>query len=80
MAGDIYDDLHVIRKFRNKIHIQDIVNITGVSRDEITAFDGDRMEWITNRSYDVILFLSQNFSRPRGISNFVGDLRFPHFE
>jgi hypothetical protein len=79
MGGAIYEDLHTIRKFRNKIHIQDDIGIAGVSRDEVTAFDNDRMEWVANKSHDTILFLNQNYSRPRGIANFVGDLRLPHF-
>ncbi|MEQ8899725.1 MAG: hypothetical protein RID11_02320 [Roseovarius sp.] len=80
MVGDIYDDLHVIRKFRNKVHIQDNINIAGVSRDEVVSFDRTRMEWIINKSYDIIIFLSENYSRPSGIAKFVGDLSLPHFE
>ncbi|SFA88884.1 hypothetical protein SAMN05421688_1501 [Poseidonocella pacifica] len=80
IGGGIYEDLHVIRKFRNKIHVQDDISIAGVSRDEVIAFDNGRMEWIANKSYETIFFLSQNYSRPRGIANFVGDLRLPRFD
>jgi hypothetical protein len=37
LGDDIYDDLHKLRKYRNKVHIQDDIEIEGVSRDESTA-------------------------------------------
>jgi len=37
-ADEIYDELHKLRKYRNKVHIQDDVDIEGVSRREDRAF------------------------------------------
>jgi hypothetical protein len=33
-GAGIYDDLHKLRKYRNKVHIQDNVDIEGVDRNE----------------------------------------------
>src|SRR5713101_1496519 len=37
LGGDIYDELHKLRKYRNKVHIQDNIAIEGVSRDDNAA-------------------------------------------
>lgn len=38
LGAEIYDELHKLRKYRNKVHIQTDVDIKGISRDESAAF------------------------------------------
>jgi len=74
---DIYDELHRLRKFRNKIHIQDNVSIPSAPRDECDLFDKDVCSWALSLNAEVIKFLSQNLSRPAHIDGYVNPLRVP---
>ncbi|UGY02782.1 hypothetical protein [Bradyrhizobium quebecense] len=79
LGGDIYDNLHKLRKYRNKIHIQDDIAIDGVSRDEGEAFSEAVRTWAIALNKEVLKHLSENFSRPKELSGFVGDLSIPSF-
>lgn len=78
LDAGVYDDLHKLRKYRNKIHIQEKINILGVSADEYVAFSDDLCEWALNLNLRLIQFLSDNFSRPPHIRGHVQPLRIPH--
>jgi hypothetical protein len=46
LGVDIYDELHKLRKYRNKVHIQTDVDIKDVPRDENAAFSAEsRTAW-----------------------------------
>jgi hypothetical protein len=45
LGDGIYDELHKLRKYRNKVHIQDDVDIQGTSRNEWTAFSNEIVAW-----------------------------------
>jgi hypothetical protein len=64
LGKDICDDLHTLRKCRNKVHIQDDIQIDGVARDEGQAFSDTIRTWAIGLNKRVLLHISQKFSRP----------------
>jgi hypothetical protein len=71
----IYDDLHKLRKYRNKIHIQE--SIRGVPPDEDVAFSNNICVWAIELNRCVIKHLSDNFARPNHIRGHVLPLKVP---
>lgn len=71
----IYDDLHQIRKYRNKIHIQD--SNPAVPDDEERAFTDETCDWSLDICIKVIALLNEKFCRPAHLKNFVRALRIP---
>ncbi|RVP48897.1 hypothetical protein [Sinorhizobium medicae] len=65
LGGGIYDELHTLRKFRNKVHIQDTNE--GVPPDEEAAFTSARCVWSLELCATVLGFLSQKFPRPADV-------------
>ncbi|QRM38745.1 hypothetical protein F3X89_13370 [Rhizobium rhizogenes] len=76
LGGSIYDELHMLRKFRNKVHIQD--DNADVPRDEEMAFTASRCAWSLDLCTTVLAFLSQQFPRPANIGNYVRPLCIPN--
>lgn len=77
MAEDIYDDLHRLRKYRNKIHIQLDVNIPNASRDEHRLFTRARVAWAIDLCWNVHAHLEAQFARPEAIRGNVQPLFLP---
>jgi hypothetical protein len=75
LGGGIYDDLHNLRKHRNKIHIQD--DYENVPRDEGVAFTADMCSWSLDLCARVLLHLSQKFPRPLDVAAYVEPLQIP---
>lgn len=63
-GAEIYDELHKLRKYRNKIHIQDKVAIEGVSVDESKAFSTDVVKWSLEFCIRILHLLNEHFPRP----------------
>ena len=77
LGADIYDDLHRLRKYRNKIHIQEDMKISGASRDEGAIFTEDLTTWALDLNRRVLLHLSEALARPEHIHGHVGPLKVP---
>jgi hypothetical protein len=77
MGADIYDDLHKLRKYLNKIHIQLNVNIPNVHRDEDRVFTNDKTRWAVGLNWRVLSHLAEHYSCPNHIKGFVQPLRLP---
>lgn len=75
LGGGIYDELHTLRKFRNKVHIQD--DNQDVPRDEAVAFTPARCAWSLGLCATVLGFLSQKFPRPADVAKYVEPLHIP---
>ncbi|MGZ2442234.1 hypothetical protein [Sinorhizobium medicae] len=71
----IYDQLHTLRKFRNKVHIQD--DNQDVPRDEAAAFTPARCAWSLELCAAVLGFLSRKFPRPADVAKYVEPLSIP---
>ncbi|WP_447929957.1 hypothetical protein [Sphingopyxis fribergensis] len=74
---NVYDDLHRLRKYRNKVHIQEDVKIAGAPRDEEELFTDILVNWSITLNREVLQFLSEHLSRPAHIHGYVGDLEVP---
>ncbi len=79
LGGTIYDDLHKLRKYRNKIHIQSEIDIAGVPRDEADAFSESIRAWAVELNRRVLRYLCQTFPRPQELGSYVEALSVPSF-
>jgi hypothetical protein len=77
LGDSIYADLHKLRKYRNKVHIQTDVDIERVSRDEAVAFSTDIVIWTLSLSIRVLKHLSEQFPRPEHLERFAHNLSIP---
>jgi hypothetical protein len=73
----IYDELDNLRKYRNKIHIYLDVGITGVSRNEDTAFSSDIVNWALKLNVRILKYLSQKRPRPKELDQYAQPLSVP---
>lgn len=69
LGDGIYDELHKLRKHRNKVHIQD--DDKEVPRDEPDAFKGEICTWSLELNVRVLMHLSQKFPRPPVLAGFA---------
>lgn len=77
LGEDIYTDLHNLRKYRNKIHIQEDIEIEDVSRDDVIAFSDEIRNWALDLNVGVLTFLSEHLPRPKHLHNYVNPLLVP---
>lgn len=75
LGKDIYDDLHKLRRFRNKVHIQTDLDIKGVSRDEDKAFSKEVVDWALVFAVRVLRHLNEKFSRPKELEQFAHEVK-----
>ena len=74
LGATIYDELHKLRKYRNKIHIQEAVGIDGVPADEADAFSGSICTWALKLNGQVLKYLSEHLARPKNLHHYVHSL------
>jgi hypothetical protein len=77
MGAGIYDELHKLRKYRNKVHIQTDVDIKDVPRDEDAAFSTAIVTWALEFAVRVLKHLNETFPRPKGLEQFAHTLSIP---
>lgn len=77
LGEGIYDELHKLRKYRNKVHIQDDVDIQGISRNEWTAFSSDIVTWALALCLKVLNHLNEKFSRPAQLDQYAREVSIP---
>jgi hypothetical protein len=77
LGQEIYDELHKLRKYRNKIHIQDPISIVGVSRDDEIAFSDEICRWAVDLNFRVLSYLSDALRRPAHLENYVSEMSVP---
>ncbi len=77
LGKDIYDELHKLRKYRNKVHIQDTIDIEGVKADEIEAFSDDICTWALKLNVRLFKHLSDHLARPEHLKHYVSPLVVP---
>jgi hypothetical protein len=77
LGAEIYDDLHRLRRYRNKVHIQLDTGLGGVSRDEDKQFTDELMYWAIDLNWSVLSYLESHYARPEGIRGHVQPLRLP---
>ena len=77
LGEGIYDELHKLRKYRNKVHIQDDVDIQGVSRNEWTAFSDDVVTWSLGLCLKVLNHLNEKYVRPAHLDQYARTVSIP---
>ena len=76
LGNDIYDEIHKLRRYRNKIHIQD--DVEGAARDESSAFSNEICAWASDLTVRVLKYLSENLARPKHLHHYVKPLTIPN--
>ena len=71
----IYKELHKLRQYRNKVHIQ--LDIEGASRDEDTAFSDDICTWALKLNVQVLKYLNDRYPRPEHLKSYATPLSLP---
>jgi hypothetical protein len=77
LGADIYKQLHNLRRYRNKVHIQLDVGIEGVPREEDKAFTNDIRSWAFDLNVKILEYLGKKYPRPEGLDSFVQPLTVP---
>lgn len=77
LGDEIYEELHKLRKFRNKVHIQEDVKVDGASRDEADIFTIELANWSLGLNIKVLRFLSEDLPRPIGIRKYTKPIKLP---
>jgi hypothetical protein len=77
LGADIYDELHKLRKYRNKVHIYLDVEIEGVSRDDKVAFSNDICIWALKLNVRILKYLNKKRPRPKELHQYVKSLLVP---
>ena len=77
LGGAIYDDLHRLRKLRNRIHIQFDDEPEGMGRDDDKAFSDKEVVWSLSLCIAVLKYLSERFPRPKGLEVFAHEVSIP---
>lgn len=78
LGEQIYEDLHLLRKYRNKFHIQDSSAIPGSSAKEEFIFTDDVCEWSLTLYHQIAIYLSSYLARPNRLNGYVRPLSIPH--
>jgi hypothetical protein len=68
LGGAIYDDLHRLRKLRNRIHI---------GRDDHDAFSDKEVAWSLALCIRVLKRLGERFPRPKELGVYAQDVSIP---
>lgn len=76
-ADEVYDELHKLRKYRNKVHIQDDVDIEGVSRREDRAFSDQTVTWSVELCARILNHLNEKYPRPEHVKPFARTISLP---
>ncbi len=80
MGEGIYNELHKLRKYRNKIHIQSKIDIDGLPRDEPDLFNDELRNWSISLNWNIMNYLARNYSRPQHIHGYVSPINLPRLE
>jgi hypothetical protein len=77
LGGTIYDDLHRLRKLRNRVHIQFDDEPEGLGRDDHDAFSDKEVVWSLRLCIRVLKHLGERFQRPEALGVFAHDVSIP---
>ena len=77
LGAETYNELHQLRKFRNKIHIHLNVEIAGVSRDEGDQFNTATTNFSITLNWNILSHLAKNYARPEAIGQHVPKMHLP---
>ncbi len=77
LGANIYDELHTLRQYRNRVHIQNDSKPKDISADEDKAFTKQIVNWSLALNIKVLKFLNDNYARPKELEQFAHELKVP---
>src|SRR5215467_8658156 len=77
LGGTIYDDLHRLRKLRNRVHIQFDDEPEQQGRDDHKAFSDMEVLWSLSLCIRVLKHLGERFPRPEALGVFAHEVSIP---
>jgi len=77
LGADIYDELHLLRKYRNRVHIQFDDEPEGIARDEDKAFSNEIVKWSLATCVSVLKHLCERYPRPKELEAFAHEVSIP---
>ena len=77
LGGNIYDDLHRLRKLRNRVHIQFDDEPKDVGRDDHEAFDDKEVARCLALCIEVFTYLAKSFPRPKELGLYAHEVSIP---
>ena len=77
LGATVYDDLHQLRKLRNRVHIQFDDEPKGMGRNDHDAFSDKNVVWSLALCIKVLKHLSGKFPRPETLGVFAHDVSIP---
>lgn len=77
LDGTIYDDLHRLRKLRNRVHIQFDDEPEGLGRADHQAFSHKEVVWSLSLCSMVLKHLGERFPRPKELEVFAHNVSIP---
>jgi hypothetical protein len=77
LGGTIYDDLHRLRKLRNRVHIQFDDEPEELGRDDHHAFSDKEVAWSLSLCIRVLKHLGERFPRPEALGVFAHEVSIP---
>ena len=76
-ADEVYDELHKLRKYRNKVHIQKRLMIEGTPQKDDAAFTNAVRKWSLGLCVKIIKHLNEKYARPEPFPQYVDSLEIP---
>ena len=77
IGGTIYDDLHRLRKLRNRVHIQFDDQPEKMGRDDHDVFNDKEVAWSLALCITVLKYLGKQFPRPKDLGVFAHEISIP---
>lgn len=77
LGAEIYDELHKLRKYRNKIHIHLNVDVPGARADKDRLFSAGVVSWALDLCWRVFNHLEEHYARPEPLQGYVGPMSLP---
>jgi hypothetical protein len=74
LGADIYQELHKLREYRNRIHIQLDDKPEGAPRREHEAFTNATVDWSFKLGIRVLKFLTEKYPRPAELEQYAHEL------
>jgi hypothetical protein len=77
LGVDIYDELHRLRQYRNRVHVQFDDEPKNTDRDDYKAFSDEVVVWSLALCIRVLKYLYERFPRPKELGVFAHDVSIP---
>ncbi|KQZ22926.1 hypothetical protein ASD50_20975 [Mesorhizobium sp. Root552] len=77
LGGGVYDELHKLRRYRNRVHIQIDTDPKDAPRDEDGAFSTKVVKWSLDLCITVLKYLAATYPRPKGMERYAHALSIP---